>query len=127
MITKRILRTNRIRQTQGRFSFIPHRFLTDGFLKTLNREELLLYVFLVLAADKNGVSYYGRTSIISHLHMTEDEYQTARDGLMLRDLLAYDGVFYQVLELPEKPVVLTRKSPSDLAALCQHIGNGGAL
>lgn len=127
MITKRILKTDRIRQTRGRFSFIPHRFLLDGFLKTLSRDELLLYFFLVLAADKNGVSYYGQSSICSYLHMTETEYQTARDGLILRDLLAFDGVFFQVLELPEKPVNLTRKRPSDLSALCKNIGCGGAL
>ena len=125
MITKRILRTDRIRKTMGRFSFIPHRFLLDGFLKTLSPKELLLYVFLVLAADKNGVSYYGRTSICSHLHITEEEYQAARDGLILRDLIVFDGVFYQVLELPEKPVHLTRKKPSDFADLCRNIGKGG--
>ena len=62
MIMKRILRTDCIRQPRGRFSFIPHRFLLDGFLKALSRDELLLYFFLVLTADKNGVSYYGQAS-----------------------------------------------------------------
>ena len=127
MIMKRILRTDRIRQPRGRFSFIPHRFLLDGFLKALSRDELLLYFFLVLTADKNGVSYYGQASICAHLQMAEDEYQTARDGLILRDLLAFDGVFFQVLELPERPIVLIDKGPSDLSALCRTVGNGGAL
>ena len=32
MITKKVLVANRIRRIDGGFSFIPHRFLTDGFL-----------------------------------------------------------------------------------------------
>lgn len=125
MITKRILRTDRIRQTGRRFSFIPHRFLLDGFLKSLTNDELLLYFFLVLASDKNGVSYYGKKSICSHLHMAEDVYQKAFEGLIARDLLAFDGVFFQVLDLPNRPVVLRPKKPSDIMALCRNIGHGG--
>jgi len=50
MITKKVLNPNRIRCIDGGFSFIPHRFLTDGFLASLNQEEILLYLFLVLAS-----------------------------------------------------------------------------
>ena len=48
MIKKTILNSERIRRIDGGFSFIPHRFLTDGFLASLSQEELLLYFFLVL-------------------------------------------------------------------------------
>jgi hypothetical protein len=58
MITKKVLVANRIRCIDGGFSFIPHRFLTDGFLKTLSQQQLLLYIFLVLAADRYGLSFY---------------------------------------------------------------------
>lgn len=125
MITKRILRTDRIRQTGQRFSFIPHRFLLDGFFKSLTNDELLLYFFLVLASDKNGVSYYGKKSICDHLHIVEDVYQTALEGLITRDLLAFDGVFFQVLDLPDRPVGLSHRKPSDIMALCRNIGHGG--
>jgi Brp/Blh family beta-carotene 15,15'-monooxygenase len=50
MITKKLLVADRIRRIDGGFSFIPHRFLTDGFLQTLSQPQLLLYIFLVLAA-----------------------------------------------------------------------------
>jgi len=53
MIRKKILVPDRIRQIEGSFGFIPHRFLADGFLATLNQHELLLYLFLVLAADRD--------------------------------------------------------------------------
>ena len=53
MITKKVLVADRIRRIDGGFSFIPHRFLTDGFLASLQQQELMLYVFLVLAADRH--------------------------------------------------------------------------
>ena len=53
MITKKVLVANRIRRIDGGFSFVPHRFLTDGFLKALSQQELLLYIFLVMAAARN--------------------------------------------------------------------------
>ena len=40
----------RVRRIAGQsFSFIPHRFLHDGFLEALGHDELALYLFLVLA------------------------------------------------------------------------------
>jgi hypothetical protein len=52
MIRKKILVPDRIRQIEGSFGFIPHRFLADGFLAALSQHELLLYLFLVIAADQ---------------------------------------------------------------------------
>ena len=70
MITKKVLVADRIRRIDGGFSFIPHRFLTDGFLKALNQQELLLYIFLVLAADRYGLSFYSYDRICSSLRMS---------------------------------------------------------
>jgi len=58
MISKKILNPDRVRRIDGGFSFIPHQFLTDGFLDSLQPQELTLYVFLILAADRHGLSYY---------------------------------------------------------------------
>ncbi len=44
-------------------------FLKDGFLKSLNQEEILLYLFLVLASDRNGISYYSDKSICNFLEL----------------------------------------------------------
>jgi len=123
---KRILRSDRIRHPNGRFSFIPHRFLVGGFLKSLSLNELSLYLFLTLASDKNGVSYYGQKSICSHLHLQKDDYLKARNGLVQRDLIAFDGVFFQVLKLPEKPIKLHHVNQDVLNDFCQNIGNSGA-
>jgi hypothetical protein len=94
MITKKVLDTDRVRHINGGFSFIPHRFLTDGFLRSLKPPELLLYIFLVLAADRYGLSYYSYDRICSLLHLTEQQYIQARDGLIKKDLIAFDGTLF---------------------------------
>ncbi len=95
---------NRVRRITGSFAFIEHRFLRDGFSESLSHRELLLYVFLVLVADRNGVSYYRYDKIYSLLRIPVDEYLNARNALIDKDLIAFDGYFFQVLSLPEKPV-----------------------
>ena len=119
MIKKKILDASRIRRIDGGFSFIPHRFLTDGFLASLQQPELLLYVFLVLAADRYGLSYYSYERICSLLQLSTEQYITARDGLIKKDLIASDGTLFQVLELPQKPLpqsVVCRSSKNDNSA-----------
>mgnify|MGYP001546944803 FL=1 len=95
MITKKVLVADRIRRIEGGFRFIPHRFLTDGFLKALSQQELLLYIFLVMAADRYGLSFYSYDRICSCLHMTLEQYSAARDGLIEKDLIAFDGILYR--------------------------------
>ena len=62
MIPKKVINPKRIRRIDGGFSFIPHRFLTGGFLETLNQREILLYFFLILASDRHGMSIYSGES-----------------------------------------------------------------
>jgi len=104
MIKKKILNPERVRRINGGFSFIPHRFITDGFLASLDQKELLLYLFLILASDRNGLSFYSYDSICSLLQITADQYILSRNGLMDKDLIAFDGTLFQVLDLPAKPV-----------------------
>lgn len=109
MIKKKILEPDRIRCIQGGFSFIPHRFLTEGFLSSLNHTEILLYLFLVLASDRNGLSFYAYDTICTVLHIALDDYIKARDALIKKDLIAFNGTLFQVLDLPKKPVLSSRK------------------
>lgn len=105
MIKTKILCPNRVRRITGSFAFIEHRFLRDGFWESLSHRELLLYVFLLLVAGRNGVSYYSYDKIYSLLRISMDEYLNARNALIDKDLIAFDGYFFQVLSLPEKPVL----------------------
>ena len=102
LMKKRVLDPTRIRRIEGGFSFIPHRFLADGFLASLNQKELLLYLFLIMASDRIGLSFYSYDAICSRLQLSVDEYIEARDGLIKKDLIAFDGTLFQVLSLPEK-------------------------
>lgn len=103
MIAKTPLEPARVRKITGSFAFIEHRFLQKGFFAALNHHELLLYVFLVLAADRNGLSYYSYDKICTLLRVTVDAYIEARDTLIEKDLIAFDGHLFQVLSLPSSP------------------------
>jgi hypothetical protein len=105
MIDKTPLIAERIRRINGSFSFIEHRFLRSGFWQTLSQEELLLYFFLILASDRDGVSFYSYDRICSMLKVHLDDYILARNGLIDKDLIAFDGHLFQVLSLPESPVL----------------------
>lgn len=122
MITKRILKPDRVRRISRGFSFIPHRFLTDGFLAALDQSEALLYLFLVLASDRLGLSFYSYDRICNLLLLSLDQYIQARQGLIQKDLIAFDGTVYQVLELPPNPPAYQRPNRSsclnDLARHC---------
>jgi hypothetical protein len=102
MIKKKVLDKNRIRRIDGGFSFIPHRFVLDGFLTALAQKELLLYLFLVLVSDRNGLSFYSYDKICALLELSLDEYMVSRNSLIEKDLIAFDGTFFQVLSLPSK-------------------------
>jgi hypothetical protein len=104
MIEKKLLQPNRVRHIDGGFSFIPHRFLTDGFLSSLTQKEILLYFFLILVSDRYGLSFYSYDAICSFLQITADQYIEARDSLIRKDLIAFDGTLFQVLDLPKQPV-----------------------
>ena len=117
MIKKKILNPRRIRGIDGGFSYIPHRFLTDGFLASLHQKELLVYLFLILASDRYGLSFYSYDSICSLLQLTFDQYIEARDGLMEKDLIAFDGTVFQVLDLPPTP---TSTPVPESNSCCNH-------
>jgi hypothetical protein len=85
------------------FAFVPHRFLREGFFAALRSDELRLYLLLVLAADRNGLSFYHYDSICSLLEISLEDYIHARNALIAKDLIAFDGTRFQVLSLPERP------------------------
>jgi hypothetical protein len=105
LISRSPIRPDRLRRINGQsFAFLPHRLLRDGFLSSLAPDEQRLYLFLVLAADRNGISFYSCDRVCSTLEMVLDDYIDARNGLLDKDLIAFDGVRFQVLSLPETPV-----------------------
>lgn len=102
MISKVPIRPDRLRRISGSFSWIDHRILSEGFLLSMSGDEILLYFFLVLVGDKNGISYYSYEKICQLLKIEPDEFVNARDLLMDRSLIAYKQGRFQVLQLPDK-------------------------
>jgi hypothetical protein len=103
MIHKMPLVPERVRTIQGSFAYIEHRFLRDGFFGALSHHELLLYFFLVLVSDRHGLSFYAYDKICSLLQMDLDDYLEARNLLIQKDLIAFDGSLFQILSLPDRP------------------------
>jgi len=102
MISKQPIVSERIRKISGSFSWIDHRLLSDGFVKAMTSHEILLYFFLVLVGDKNGVSFYSYDKICQLLKIELDDYIQARDLLLKRSLIACHQGRFQVLELPRQ-------------------------
>ena len=120
MVRKKILNAHRVRSIKGGFSFIPHRFVTEGFLESLNAPELLLYLFLIAVSDRYGLSFYSSGSICSLLQMSSENYQKAREGLIEKDLIDFNGTLFQVLDLPASPAKLVSVHPA-IRKLCQNL------
>jgi len=101
-------RPDRVRTLQGvAFGWIDARFQRDGWLMRLSPEALSVYVFLALAADRDGVSFYRRDRIREGLALGEAEVWEGLRQLEDLDLVAFapfglhacEG-FRQVLSVP---------------------------
>lgn len=92
----------------GTFGWIDHRFARDGHIQKLCLEDIAVYVFLVLAADRFGVSHWRPDVVGKHLGLDAPDVRRAAARLMELDLVAFksyrshssDG-FFQVLSLPK--------------------------
>ena len=56
----------------------------------------------MLVSDRQGLSFYSYDKLCSLLALSLDDYLQARDGLIQKDLIAFDGTIFQVLSLPER-------------------------
>jgi hypothetical protein len=95
-----------IRRIQQSFAWIDHRLIRNGYLQVMTHEDLALYVFLILAADCNGVSFYRKEKICDIVSLKFNEFEIARDRLMDMKLIAFEPYsiitpngFYQVLAI----------------------------
>jgi len=131
MIHKKPLIPQRLRTIQGSFAYIEHRFLRDGFFADLSHHELLLYFLLVLVSDRQGLSFYSYDKLCSLLGLNLDDYLEARNRLIQKDLIAFDGTLFQVLSLPERPKgaltsilktpeEMERKDPATVDSICRR-------
>jgi hypothetical protein len=92
-----------IRMIPRSFAWLDHRLRADGYLVLMEAYELRLYLFLVLAADRDGASNWSDMRIAQEIGVTIDHVALGRELLIRRGLIAYARPVYQVLSLPESP------------------------
>ena len=98
-VVKRLLLPQRRRQVPTQFSWIDQRLVRDNWLPRCSHRAWTLYLFLIIVADTQGLSYYGDPAILRHLACTAEALQTARQELIAAQLIAYQKPLYQVLSL----------------------------
>ena len=100
MIRKEIVKPGCVRRMPEGFGWVDHRLVRKGYLKGRSRESLALYLFLVIVADADGLSYYAEESLCRHINFSHAELAGSRKELVKAELVAYRKPFYQVLDLP---------------------------
>jgi len=103
-----------------------------GIFAQLSSLAKLLYCFLCIVANREGVSYYGDYRLTMELKLSGTELRHARDELCRCDLIAFDGKYYQVLSLPaattpkgHPPPEQGEQGPQWLGDILGRIGFGG--
>ncbi len=111
-----------VRKIQGSFAWIDHRLSRGGYLPIMTHEDLVLYLFLTLAADRNGVSFYRKEKICDTLSLDFQQFDVARDRLIDLNLIAYQAYsilspngYYQVLPIRTPAPNLSQKVMQKIA------------
>jgi hypothetical protein len=112
-----VLRADRLRRVPRSFAWIDHRVRSWGLLERLSPAEVGLYLYLVLAADRQGLSCWRLERIERQMPCFDlAALHAARKGLISAELVAFrawsrgssDGV-YQVLSMPARAAEARRR------------------
>ncbi len=105
-----------LRKITGSFAWIDHRLLRNGYLSVMTQEDQAFYLFLILAADRHGVSFYRKEKICDLLGLTFHQFEVTRDRLVNFKLIAFQPYtilspngYYQVLPIESSAPDLTKK------------------
>jgi len=89
----------RVRTLPRHFAWVDHR-LRDR-LRDLSLEEIALLLFLHLAADRTGCSFWADATIAKKLGLREGDVLQARFRLVAKGLVTYRYPLYQLLPLAD--------------------------
>ena len=105
-----------VRKINGSFAWVDHRLLRDGYLPVMTQQDQAFYLFLLLAADRNGVSFYRKEKICDILALDFQQFEVARDRLIDLNLIGYQPYtalspngYYQVLPIQTAAPNLAKK------------------
>jgi len=114
-----------IRNIKGSFAWLDHRLMRNGFMEIMMHQDMVLYLFLVLVADKNGVSFYRKEKICEAVSLDFSQFEIAKDRLINMKLIAFESYsvlspngYYQVLPIngkaPDYSKQITEKLANEL-------------
>jgi hypothetical protein len=99
----------KIRKIKSSFAWIDHCLVRNSYLQVMTHSDIALYLFLILVADKNGVSFYRKEKICETVLLDFSQFEIARDRLINMKLVAFEGYsvlspngYYQVLPIEAK-------------------------
>ena len=99
----------KIRKIESSFAWIDHRLIRNGYLQIMTHDDMVLYLFLILVADRNGVSFYRKEKICDAVSLDFSQFEIARDRLINMKLIAFKSYsvlspngHYQVLPIESK-------------------------
>lgn len=78
---------------------MPQQTALRARIQGMSHGSLALYLFLITAADGDGLSYWSKGSICRALGMESEVFAKAAEELQKADLAAYDPPLWQVLDL----------------------------
>ena len=124
-----VLAPERLRRPPRSFAWIDHRLRSSGLLPLLEPTEIGLYLFLVLAGDRDGLSCWRLDRIQGEMPcFGRSALWQARDRLLALDLIAFkpwrktdpDGA-YQVLSLQRTGAPLSPRMNAALSRLSKRL------
>jgi hypothetical protein len=99
----------KIRKIESSFAWIDHRLVRNGYLQVMTHDDMVLYLFLILVADRNGVSFYRKEKICDAVSLDFSQFEIAKDRLINMKLIAFKSYsvlspngYYQVLPIESK-------------------------
>lgn len=105
-----------IRNIKGSFAWLDHRLIRNGYIDVMTHQDMALYLFLALAADKNGVSFYRKEKICDAIALNFKQFEIAKDRLINMNLIAFEPYsaispngFYQILPIETKAPDYTKQ------------------
>jgi hypothetical protein len=115
MIRKHLLEPGRRRHIPKSFSWVDQRLVRKGHFSAIDDSARALYLFLIIVADAEGLSYYSEVGICKIMGWETPTLCAARRDLTHARLIAYCYPLYQVLEL-QAPHQVAASTPNIMLA-----------
>lgn len=81
------------------YSIVDHELLHGKYLHHLSHESMVLYLFLVVVGNRDGMSFYSDKTITEILRMESDLLSNARNQLISKNLIEYKKPYWFVKNL----------------------------